>query len=101
MDMTNRRYELIENEDGHASESTVMQFDASSEPFRATYSGPNVVYGHVIVGNGSMLYHAMDKQGNLTAGRASVEVSAENMTLTWQWLTGDQSGGISKWRQLT
>ena len=99
-DLRNHIFELQQNEDGHACEATTMTFDGSIHPFRATYCGPNVDFGHAIVENDVMLYHARDNSGNLSAGRARIELQGSTMTLTWQWLTGDKSNGVSSWRQV-
>ena len=101
MDFRNCTYELIENDGGHASATTVMSFDDSTDPYRATYCGPNVTYGHVIVAGDEMLYHARDKEGNLSAGSATIEVHEATMTLHWRWLTGDLSSGESHWRKVS
>ena len=99
------KFELIENQAGHAADTTLMVFKQSSSPFSATYTGPNVQLGQVIVSGENMLYHAVDKAGQLSAGQAKIEMGeneegSQTMTLDWQWLTGDQSGGISRWRRV-
>ena len=101
MDLRDTRYELVENDGGHASATTVMSFDNSIDPYCATYFGPNITFGHVIVDGTQMLYHARDKEGNLSAGSARVELHEATMTLHWRWLTGDQSSGISHWRKIS
>jgi hypothetical protein len=107
--LENRTFELYENEHGHASGNTVMVFGSASEPQTGTYTGPNVMYGQVIVVPGSstgvMLYHALTMDGDLVAGRATVSVQEHagnpaEMRLDWQWLTGDQSSGTSVWREV-
>ncbi len=109
MDLKNTRLKLIENKEGLASDETIMVFDDSDSPYKATYSGPNIKYGHAIVSNIdgklTMLYHAIAKTGELSAGKATVYLSkgradAIEMQLDWQWLTGDLSAGISKWREV-
>mgnify|MGYP005989951659 CR=1 FL=1 len=109
MKLSNRKFELIENEAGLASEKTLMVFDNSSHPYKASYSGPNVKYGHIIVSTDKsetiMLYHSLSKDGDLAAGRAKVTLkeinsSTTEMQLHWHWLTGDLSSGISKWSEI-
>jgi hypothetical protein len=97
-------FELLENSEGHAAGSTVMTFAISDDPIRATYSGPNVKYGEAIVVGDEMLYHAMDSKGRMSAGHAKMKIkesgSATEMILSWQWLTGERSGGVSRWRHV-
>lgn len=102
--LSNKSFELIENRGGHAAGSTVMRFDSSSDPNRAVYSGPNVKVGHAMVVGDEMVYHAVDFDGQLSAGRAKITIiesaGETEMHLNWQWLTGDRSTGLSKWRQV-
>lgn len=103
-DLVGKTFELIENRDGYALGSTRMQFQSGVNPVRATYSGPNVVYGEAIVCGEDMLYHALNSEGQMSAGRANIVIQKSSgvleMVLQWHWLTGEQTGGISKWRQV-
>ena len=103
--LSNKSFELVENDAGHAAESTVMTFGPQESPCVATYTGPNVAHGQVIVAENQMLYHAADAGGVLSAGKASITLEETPqgilMTLQWQWLTGDGASGVSKWREVT
>lgn len=103
-DLRAMAFELIENSDGHATTSTLLQFDSSSGPYRAIYTGPNVKFGHVIVSGNEMLYYAMDAEGSMSSGYAKVSFDVfegkTEMILNWQWLTGDKSSGVSRWRHI-
>lgn len=109
MDLSNKHFELVENSDGHASAKTMMKFSDHADPFLATYTGPNTIYGQVIVrtsktGDFEMLYQSLTTEGELVAGQAQVTLTEnENhktvMQLNWQWLTGDLSNGISVWHE--
>jgi hypothetical protein len=111
MNPANRSFELTENRDGEAAESTVMSFGSESNHCRGIYTGPNVVLGQCLVyerssgGIVEMVYQAVDREGGLNAGSAivSFEESREGeclMILEWTWLSGDKSSGISVWREL-
>jgi hypothetical protein len=110
MNFSNKNFELVENSDGHASAKTIMKFSDHSEPFLATYTGHNTIYGQVIVrtsksGDLEMLYQSLTTEGELTAGRALVTlIENENhktvMQLDWQWLTGSLTRGISIWHEV-
>jgi len=111
MNLSNRQFELIENSDGHASAQTIMKFSEQVEPFLGTYTGPNNIYGQVIVrtsstGKTEMLYQSLTSDGELVAGHAEVSLHEEDdkpaeMRLNWQWLTGSPASGISIWREIT
>jgi len=110
MDLSNRKFELLENKDGLASSKTKMVFNKNSDPWEATFSGPNVFNGHVLVSKSGkqidMIYHAQTPSGELVAGKAIVQLTkAEKnrfkMQLNWQWLTGDRSSGVSVWADKT
>ena len=104
IDLENKKFALIENDEGHALKSTQMIFDSSKDPYRGTYIGPNTQFGQVLVSGERMLYQSVDLDGKLSAGEAGIELIASGgvstMVLTWRWLTGDHSSGISKWRQI-
>ncbi|MDH3494530.1 MAG: hypothetical protein OEM82_13320 [Acidobacteriota bacterium] len=108
MNIAERSFELIENNDGPAAGRTVMKFGRRTEPCRATYSGPNVRFGHALVeeveGEARMVYHALTDEGALVAGKARVSFfeaddGSIEMHLRWKWLDGE-GGGISKWREI-
>jgi len=110
LNLSNKVFELIENTDGLAAKKTRMIFENDTQPYRAIYTGENVEFGNVIVttSNGvmNMLYQALTKDGELVAGKAKVNMSTESttyleMTLHWQWLTGDLSSGTSRWKEVT
>lgn len=100
---------MIENADGLAGDKTRMIFDDGTSPYRAIYTGENIEYGNVIVTTNkntlNMLYQALTTEGDLVAGKAQVNISAISSTslemeLQWQWLTGDLSSGISRWKEV-
>ena len=102
--LVGRTFELVENNAGHAVSATIMRFGKSTESCTATYSGPNVTTGHAILRSDEMLYHAIDSNGKLSAGRAKVSITktpveVAEMRLNWTWLTGDKTSGISIWRE--
>ncbi len=111
MRLTNRTFELIDNDGGYAKPGTVMRFGPDTDPFSAAYSGGNIQAGHAIVHIGAsgtkMAYHALTTDGDLLAGLADValrEVEDETiLQLRWHWLTGAGEGkseGVSRWREL-
>ena len=109
MNLTNKIFELVENQNGVADTQTRLAFAGSTAPYKAIYTGTNIVYGQAIVAAVNhehiMLYHALSTSGELMAGRAVVElnqISASELQLVlhWQWLTGTLTSGISKWKEI-
>jgi hypothetical protein len=108
-DLANRSFRLLQNVDGQATADTVMHFGPERHPYKAEYSGPNITYGHAIAHDSGvttkMLYHAIDLEGQLTAGKADVILVnspvSPLMVLNWQWLTDDRSAGLSIWQETT
>jgi hypothetical protein len=103
-DLSAMDFELVENTDGYAAASTLLKFDSSSDPYRATYIGPNLKFGQAIVSEYEMLYHAVNAEGIMSCGYAKVSFDVSEgsteMILNWQWLTGDKSSGVSRWRYI-
>jgi len=109
MDLRDKVFDLVENENGLAESTTRMVFKNCTNPYEATYSGPNISNGHVLVSNLndilSMIYHAYTNEGDLVAGKASVTLNEIapgklSMQLNWQWLTGNLTSGTSNWIQV-
>lgn len=104
LSLAGKSFALVENDEGHASASTLMVFDARTDVCTATYTGPNVKFGHVVVSENQMLYHAYNEDGSLSAGVATIRLKMDasekisEMMLQWKWLTGDLSSGVSHWR---
>src|SRR5690606_8197873 len=98
MNLSNKKFELVENSDGHASAKTIMKFGEQTNPFIGTYTGPNNVYGQVIVrtskdGLTEIVYQSLTTDDVLVTGKAKVTLSENDngkliMQLNWQWLTG-------------
>ena len=71
------------------------------------YAGGTIRTGQVVArrqddGAVEMLYQCVTVSDELKAGRALARFSQTPedtlcMHLDWQWLTGDQSGGVSEW----
>lgn len=77
-----------------------MIFEDDHHPFRATYSGPNVTFGHVLVEDMKMIYHSRNTDGSLSAGIADITTNQTGMILQWRWLTGGSSSGTSIWERI-
>lgn len=110
MNLSNKNFELVENSDGHASAKTIMKFSEQINPFIGTYTGPNNVYGQVIVRTSKdslieMLYQSLTTEDELVAGKAIITLSENEsgkllMQLNWQWLTGSLSSDVSIWHEI-
>lgn len=99
-------FELLQNDDGLAASATKLTFSTDCSPVTATYHGPNIPFGHAILYENQMIYHAVSDTGELSAGLANVTFEEEDemivsMQLDWVWLTGPRSSGISRWRRVS
>jgi len=78
--------------------------------FYADYFGGDVREGHIIGkfaedGTGELLYHCLTHHKDLKAGKARAVFSKTEdnrlaFDLDWEWITGDQSGGQSRYEEL-
>ena len=100
---------LANSSNGTIGTDTTMTFVSDDERgIRGVYAGDTIETGQVVArrrdhGTLEMLYQCITVSQELKAGRALARFShAPDETLCmhvdWQWLTGDQSGGVSEWR---
>ncbi len=102
-----QRLQLVENPGGMVSGPTAMVFADQGVPLTATYSGPEVQLGQVLLAADlRMVYHALTRTGDMVAGAATVavaeyEAGVVEMRLQWRWLTGEGGSGQSVWRSVS
>lgn len=112
LNLDGRVFSPVENtENGTVDFSTRFEFWQNGDVFYADYSGGNVRDGHIIgqftgATSGTMLYHCMTKNLTLKAGKADAVFTAHDtgrvsMDIKWQWLTGDNSSGTSRYEETT
>ena len=87
------------------SRETVFNYCQSGNIVTCTYSGGQIVSGHLIglvddKGNIDMRYHQINMRGELMTGicRSTPEVLPDGrirLHEDWQWTSGDQSNGRS------
>jgi hypothetical protein len=93
---------------GTINTDTTMTFVSDDERgILGVYAGGTIRIGQVVARRKDhctveMLYQCVTVSDELKAGRALARFSDTPdktlcMHLDWQWLTGDQSGGVSEW----
>jgi hypothetical protein len=109
MTLAGKTFRAIANSrNGSISTDTTMTFVSDDERgIRGVYSGGKIRNGQVLARRKDhctveMLYQCLTIASELKAGRALARFSDRPdktlcMHLDWQWLTGDQSGGVSEW----
>ncbi len=109
MHLAGKTFRAIANStNGTINTDTTMTFVSDDERgIAGFYAGGTIKTGQVVArrqddGTVEMLYHCVTVTGELKAGRALARFSdaadqMPSMHLDWQWLTGDQSGGVSEW----
>lgn len=89
----------------NTSEETIFHYQQQNNIITATYSGGQIISGHLtgtVDDNGTikMWYHHINTAGELMAGKCtSVPEIMSNGKIrlheNWQWATGDKSSGQS------
>ena len=109
MTLAGKTFRAISNSsNGTISTETTMTFVSEDERgILGVYAGGTIRAGQVLArrkddGTVEMLYQCVTVSCELKAGRALARFSQMPdktlcMHLDWQWLTGDQSGGVSEW----
>ena len=109
MTLAGKTFRAIANSsNGTISTDTTMTFVSEDERgIIGVYTGGTIRTGQVVARRRDdrtveMLYQCVTVSNELKAGRARARFShaPDNtllMHLDWQWLTGDQSGGVSEW----
>jgi len=111
LSLDNRVFVPVENsENGVASGKTRFHFWQDGMVFYADYFGGDVREGHIIGkfaedGTGDLLYHCLTTDKHLKAGKAKAVFSHTDdkrlaFDLDWEWITGDQSWGQSRYEEL-
>lgn len=98
----------VENSTGGVvDDRTEFHFTQVGEQFQATYTGGDIVQGH-IVGRfthnrtAQILYHCLTSNDDLKAGRATANFTLSDdgqisMALEWAWVSGGNGSGTSKY----
>jgi hypothetical protein len=109
MNLAGKTFRAIANSsNGTLNTDTTMTFVSEDESgILGFYAGGTIRSGQVVArrideSTVEMLYHCVTVARELKAGRALARFTQTSdetlsMHLDWQWLTGDQSAGVSEW----
>ena len=110
--LNGRTFVPIENSRaGVVDERTKFHFSQTDIHFQARYSGGDILHGHIIghfsdAASGALLYHCETNNGTLKAGRADAQFAEKSngmltMSLRWEWLSGANGSGTSKYVEIS
>lgn len=102
----NKTFKPVSNtENGETSAETLFHYVQKDNILTASYSGGKIQSGHLIGlvdenGKIDMRYHQVNDKGELMTGICSsvpeiLPGGKIRLHETWQWTSGDQSGGTS------
>lgn len=102
----NKKFRPVSNtENGETSEETLFHYFQNGNILTCTYSGGQIVHGHLIGlvdenGNIDMRYHQVNDQGKMMTGicQSTPEILKDGrirLHEVWQWTSGDGSKGSS------
>jgi len=101
-----KKFKAVKNtSNGETSEETVFHYRQTKNIVTATYSGGQIIEGHLIGlvskdGEINMRYHQVNTNGDLMTGECkSIPEMGSNGKIrlheAWQWTSGDKSKGNS------
>ncbi|MFT7589118.1 MAG: hypothetical protein ACI959_001332 [Limisphaerales bacterium] len=102
----NRLFRAAQNtENGETDSNTIFEYKQIDKILTATYSGGQIVSGHLIGlvssdGNINMRYHQVNQKGELMTGKCKsrpelLENGRIRLHEIWEWTSGDCSSGES------
>lgn len=106
MNYNNKRFRPVSNSDnGEVSEDMIFHYQQSGQILTCTYSGKNIISGHLIGlvsedGKIDMRYHQVNKDHQMMTGicESTPEVLSNGkikLHEQWLWTSGDRSKGTS------
>ena len=105
-----KRFVATENPHGVSGPDTVFHYWVDGSAITGTYSGGRIRTGHLVGRVTSAetietLFQCLTTEGELLAGQSRGEVSEDaagraRLEFEWSWLTGDRSGGRSRYAEL-
>ena len=106
MNYDGKRFRPVTNSDnGEVDESMVFEYRQRGQTLTCSYSGGQIVTGHLIGlvtedGAIDMRYHQVNKAGEMNTGicKSTPELLPNGkirLHESWQWTSGDQSAGTS------
>lgn len=106
MNYNNKYFKPVQtSENGETSDETIFHYKQTGSILTSTYSGGEIIEGHLIgvvdsLGNINMRYHQINTKGDLMTGSCSSKpelLSNGKIRLheEWRWTSGDCSKGKS------
>jgi hypothetical protein len=110
VDVHDKRVTAVENAHGVSSADTVFHYRTDGSLITGTYAGGRIRAGQLVGRVTSpktieLLFQCVTTEGELMAGQSSGRVGEDaagraTLEFDWSWLTGDRSGGVSRYVEL-
>jgi len=103
----NKKFVTTGNMHGLSSSETVFHYAQQEDVITGTYAGGLIAHGF-LVGKQTgpdeieLLFHCLTSTKSLEAGQSRGKITEDGnghllLIFSWNWLTGDQSGGFSSY----
>src|SRR3712207_4668251 len=110
VDIHDKRFVTVENAHGVSGADTVFHYRTEGALITGTYAGGRIRAGQLVGRVTSpetveLLFQCVTSEGELMAGQSSGRVGRDGagratLEFDWSWLTGDRSGGVSRYVEL-
>jgi hypothetical protein len=110
VDINDKRFTAAENPHGVSGAETIFHYWLDGSLVTGEYSGGRIRAGRLVGRVTSpdtieLLFQCVTTEDTLRAGRSSGHVARNGagratLSFEWEWLTGDRSGGTSKYVEL-
>jgi len=110
VDIHDKRFTAVENRHGVSGADTVFHYRTEGSLITGTYAGGRILAGHLVgrvtsADTIALLFQCVTTDGELMAGQSTGRVGRDDggratLEFDWSWLTGDRSGGTSRYVEL-
>ncbi len=110
MNLNNKRFVTIANQNGLSSDETIFHYFQEGKTITGQYAGGAILKGFIVgkqTGDSTieLLFQCLTTEGELKVGSSKGVVLATeqgklNLEFDWQWLNGDLSGGKSAYVEI-
>ena len=110
VDIHDKRFVTVENPHGVSGADTIFHYRTDGSLVTGTYAGGRIRAGQIVGRITSpetieLLFQCVTTDGDLMAGQSRGRVGVDahgraTLEFDWSWLTGDRSGGVSRYVEL-
>ena len=110
VDIHDKRFVVVENTQGVSGAETIFHYHTEGSLITGTYAGGRIRAGHLVgrvtaPDTIALLFQCVTTDDELMAGQSTGRVGEDpdrraTLEFDWSWLTGDRSGGVSRYVEL-